>query len=261
MPARVSVAMASYNGALYIHEQLASILNQLSLGDEVVVVDDSSRDETVQIIRGFADERIRLHVSAVNQGVVKSFTDAISRCTGDIIFLADQDDIWLPGKVQAVLEAFERNPAANVISTDATVINANGQQISESYYADRGGFSDSVVRNLIKSRFHGCLMAFRAQLRPAVLPLARYHDVWIGLCNKLLGGEAVFLPRAYVAYRRHGKNESAPLRWDRQIAKRLGLLRDLFRLVPRLARGVPNSPAPAESGRRVASGRGLRYRN
>lgn len=235
----ISVAMASYNGALYIREQLTSILSQLSDSDEVVVVDDASQDETVQVIRSFEDARIRLHVLPENSGVSAAFTEAISHCSGDIIFLADQDDVWLPGKVQAVRSAFRHNPAVNVVATDAVVIDGSGNVISESYYATRGCFSHSAASNLIKSSFHGCLMAFRAQLKPAVLPLASYHDVWIGLCNRMAGGETEFIPRAYVAYRRHGKNESAPLRWDRQIAKRLGLLANLLFRLPRIARSAP----------------------
>lgn len=234
MPFRISVAMATYNGAKYIAEQLSSILSQLSPDDELVIVDDCSKDDTPQIIESFADTRIRLRISPRNNGVAKSFTEAIASCNGDIIFLADQDDIWLPGKVQTILQIFANNPTVNIVSTDAIVIDHDGKQISSSYYADRGGFTNSAWRNLVKSRFHGCLMAFRSELRPLVLPLALYHDVWIGLCNAISGGQAVLIPQPFVAYRRHGKNESSPLKWNQQIAKRVGLFGQVVRRLPHL---------------------------
>jgi len=238
MDYRVSVAMASYNGAKYIAEQLSSILAQLSLDDELVIVDDCSTDDTVHIIKSFADQRIRLYTSPQNRGVVKTFTEAITASTGDIIFLADQDDIWLPGKVQAILQAFKDNPSVNIVSTDATVIDQNGDVILPSYYDDRGGFTDSIWRNLAKSRFHGCLMAFRSKLRPLILPLALYHDVWIGLCNAVAGGKSILIPQPFVAYRRHGKNESAPLNWNGQITKRAGLFGRIFIRFPRLRKSL-----------------------
>jgi glycosyltransferase involved in cell wall biosynthesis len=236
MRPRVSVTMASYNGAKYIAKQISSILSQLSSDDEMVIIDDGSKDDTVDIIQSFGDPRIRLGVLTYNRGVVKTFNDALTRSTGEIIFLADQDDIWFPGKVQTILQAFADNPMVNIVSTDAVVIDENGNQTMPSYYADRGGFTCSVWPNLIKSRFHGCLMAFRAKLLPLVLPLAPHHDVWIGLCNTLAGGEAILVPRPYVAYRRHGRNESAPLSLDRQIAKRTGLVGNLLLHLPRLRR-------------------------
>jgi glycosyltransferase involved in cell wall biosynthesis len=230
--------MATYNGEKYLAEQISSILCQLSFDDELIITDDFSKDDTVRIIQSFADSRIHLEISAHNCGVEGAFSHALARCTGEIIFLADQDDIWLPGKVQAILQAFADKSTVNIISTDAIVIDENGNQMMASYYADRGGFTSSIWRNLMKSRFHGCLMAFRAKLLPQVLPLTTYHDVWIGLCNAVVGGEAALVPDQYVAYRRHGRNESAPLSLSRQIAKRAGLLIHLLKRLPRLRRHV-----------------------
>src|SRR4051812_17962871 len=97
----VSVAMATYNGARYVAEQLDSILQQTYSLIEIVVVDDGSKDETVEIIKEYQAQHpcIRLYQNEINIGVNKTFEKAISYCSGEYIALSDQDDIWMPEKV------------------------------------------------------------------------------------------------------------------------------------------------------------------
>ena len=106
---RLSVAMCTYNGEKYIREQLMSIRNQTLRIDEIVICDDCSEDDTVEIIENLIrqyDLPVRLHVNTWNHGYRKNFEQAICRCSGDIIFLSDQDDIWLPTKpLSAILTA------------------------------------------------------------------------------------------------------------------------------------------------------------
>ena len=99
----ISVCIATYNGEKYIREQLDSILVQLGPDDEIVVCDDRSSDRTLELIEGYRDSRIHVHRNEKNLGHVRNFEKAISLSRGDYLFLSDQDDVWLPGRVQEML--------------------------------------------------------------------------------------------------------------------------------------------------------------
>jgi hypothetical protein len=132
------------------------------------------------------------------------------QASGSVIFLSDQDDIWLPGKVKAVLNEFWLDPGLTMVVTDATLIDSNGAQLAESFYALRGRFTDHVIANIFKSKFHGCTMAFRAELLSKAIPFPRskliHHDQWLGMINKVTGGRTQFISRPLVSYRRHDRN-------------------------------------------------------
>lgn len=99
----VSVAMATYNGAEFVTEQIASILPQLAPGDEIVIVDDASTDDTLEVISRIDDPRIRLVRNEVNLGYVHTFERALATTRGEVIFLSDQDDEWFPERVSQML--------------------------------------------------------------------------------------------------------------------------------------------------------------
>ena len=101
----ISVCIATYNGEKYIKEQLDSIIPQLGHEDEIVISDDGSSDSTLDIINSINDERIRITVNQGKHGVNSNFNNALLHAKGDFIFLADQDDIWLSGKVAECLKA------------------------------------------------------------------------------------------------------------------------------------------------------------
>ena len=104
----ISVAMAAYNGQKYIADQIESILNQLYPTDELVVSMDFSTDQTEEIVLEYAKKDSRIHlITGPSKGVIKNFENAIAYTQNEIIFLADQDDFWLPGKVERVLKEFE----------------------------------------------------------------------------------------------------------------------------------------------------------
>jgi glycosyltransferase involved in cell wall biosynthesis len=206
---RVSVCMATYCGELYIVEQIQSILPQLAGDDEVIIVDDGSHDGTCERIRALGDRRIRLLTHETNQGVVKTFEDAISYATGTIIFLSDQDDRWSADKVRVVLETFRMNPEVMVVASDAQMIDDRNRLIRDSYYADFS-FRQGFWANLYRNRYHGCTMAFRSRIIPEILPFPSrmdvLHDVWIGMRVRLSGSRTYFIPRPLVQYRRHNAN-------------------------------------------------------
>ena len=96
---KISVAMAYYNGGMYIEEQMDTILTQLSEQDEVIVSVDGASDGSKPLLLKMAEEDKRIHViKGPGKGVVKNFENAIRHCSGEIIYLSDQDDIWKPDK-------------------------------------------------------------------------------------------------------------------------------------------------------------------
>lgn len=210
---RISVAMASFHGARYIKEQMDSILCQLQEADELVISDDGSTDETLALIREYQkkDKRVRL-VKGPGQGVKKNVEHAIAQATGDYIFLADQDDIWMPGKVEKVLQAFEEHHAFVVIH-DARVFEGEDPEhvIMESFFAFRGARA-GVLKNMIKNSYIGCCMAFRRELKEFILPIPgqiEMHDQWIGIISDHVFGNSCFLREPLLLYRRHGDNSSS----------------------------------------------------
>lgn len=228
---KVSVAMAAYNGELYIREQLESILVQLDTDDEVVVSDDNPGSEMSKLVweMAKADSRIR-YIEGPSKGVIKNFENAIRQTHGDIIFLADQDDIWLPGKVEAVKREFEKG--AILVMHDAKVVDAELNVIEESFFKShksRKGYLKNVWRN----SYMGCCMAFDKSLKERILPFPEdipMHDQYIGLQAENMRfenmGKVVLLDTPYLLYRKHGNNVtggetsfSQKLQWRRDILK------------------------------------------
>ena len=202
----ISVCLASFNGAPYIREQIASILSQLGPGDELIVSDDGSSDGTPDIIRGLNDVRVRLLSGHERVGVVQNFERAILASVGEIIFLSDQDDVWLPGKVEACLATLKSNI---LVVTDCRVVDADLRVTHDSFFAFRGS-RPGILSNIFRNTYLGCCMAFRRELLGAALPLpARVpmHDMWLGLVAETVGRVA-FISTPYLLFRRHGKNAS-----------------------------------------------------
>jgi glycosyltransferase involved in cell wall biosynthesis len=202
----ISVCMAVYNGERFIKAQVESILSQLASDDELVVVNDCSHDRSVQLLTDFGDSRISLVHNSTNLGPSASFERAISVARGRVIFLADQDDVWAPTKVQTVCEIF-RSIDCLVVCSDARIIDANESVIQESLFALRGGRA-GFWRNLYKNGFVGCCMALRSDAKGFFMPFPRgvgMHDEWIGLCSSL-AGLVYFSEGKLIDYRRHERN-------------------------------------------------------
>jgi glycosyltransferase involved in cell wall biosynthesis len=245
---KISVCMASYNGERYIAKQLRSILLQLSSEDEIIIVDDASRDQTRARIREFNDDRIRLIENNTNIGVARAFEEAIKRASGEIIFLSDQDDVWESDKVSSVLQAFNDHPDVRVIVTDAIVIDADDQPVGYRHFEKRGKFHPGILTNIIRNMYHGCTMSFRSTLLPNILPFPGgsgiLHDAWIGIRNEMSGGATFYIDRPLIRYRRHSANASQPLTRSRQFKGRMTLLKGLctFRRQTESARDQDRRP-------------------
>ena len=205
---KISVCMAVFNGERYLKQQLQSILSQLRKYDEIVIVDDASTDTSLQLIYNLQDSRIRVIQNLENQGVISSFATALQNSEGDVIFLSDQDDIWLPKKVQKILEVFQKQSDITLVTSDAQLINEEGEIIAPSFFSLRGQFIDHLLPNLMKNKYHGCTLAFRKELLKKVLPFPDdipMHDSWIGLVNHLYG-ETIYLEEPLLQYRIHNYN-------------------------------------------------------
>ena len=224
--------MATYNGGKFIREQLESILSQLpSAGAEVVIADDGSTDETVSVTQSFGDSRIRVLPAEKHLGVIYNYERALQASKGEIIFLADQDDIWLPGKVDRVLTALNE---ADLVIHDAWMLRP-----SDSSWTRAGKLSDiraykgGIVANWWKNSFTGCCMAFRRSILDKALPFPKnlpMHDQWLGLvAEKNFKVKSIDEP--LVEYRQHSSNAThignSPAGVLQKIKWRLNLLKIL----------------------------------
>ncbi len=216
---KVSVCLATYQGEAYVREQLESVLSQLAADDEVVVSDDCSTDATVAVVDGLDDARIRVLRGSRNVGYSRNFARALAASTGDVVFVCDQDDVWLPGKVDTMLEALRDR---DMVVADVTVVDQDLNVLEESHFA-RHGVRDGFLPNFARTRYIGASMAMRRRVLDVSLPLpprARYcaYDYWLTLV-----GEAFFdvglVRTPQMLYRRHGRNASTGgLRSDRTLA-------------------------------------------
>ncbi len=230
---QVSVCMATFNGEQFIERQLRSILQQLRSRDELIISDDGSTDNTEAIITGIRDSRIRVCKNQGRKGPVGNFENALREASGKFIVLSDQDDVWLPGKMDAVLYALKQ---ADLVLTDCRVVNRHHEILWPSFFKHRGS-APGFLRNLLKNSYVGCCMAFRREVLLYALPFPKHihmHDWWIGLLVEAKG-RIVFLHEPMIEYVRHGSNASPTGETSysvyRQFVNRLMLL---LNLVPRL---------------------------
>ena len=207
----VSVCLASYNGENFIREQIESILSELSQYDEVIICDDASTDGSCSIIQSINDSRITLIRNTSNIGYVKNFEKAISLAKGDIIFLSDQDDIWVKGKVKKVLAAFQKNNNISLVYHNLKPIDVFGNDLQIKFPEYSEGKRNSLkflVRQLIKPQIFGCACCLNRKKIDGLLPFPKStyaHDHWIAVWATL-NGQIFFLQDTLVKYRQHEAN-------------------------------------------------------
>ncbi len=225
---KISVCMAAYNGGRYIEAQLRSILSQLGVQDEVVIVDDCSKDDTVDRIRNIRDVRIKLFQHALNSGVVATFEDALLNADGEILFLSDDDDIWAPNKVKRFLDVFGELPEIEIVTSKVQLIDERGTFFSNDKLTRGGRFCSGFWANIYKNHYQGSAMAIRSSLLPRILPFPLrpcfLHDVWIGTRSDITGGKTAFIEESLLFYRRHSDNFSRRLSAWNQLLVRAELL-------------------------------------
>jgi glycosyltransferase involved in cell wall biosynthesis len=202
---KISVCIATYNGEKYIDEQLMSILSQLEDDDEVIISDDSSVDHTIRLINNIGDRRVIILSNQRFGNPIFNFENAIKHASGDLIFLSDQDDIWLDNKVSTMKAKFEEG--YDLVVSNAIIGDAKLETVKDSYFEWRNSRS-GLVKNLIKNSYLGCCMAFRKDLLIKILPFPKnipMHDMWIGVIAEVYF-KPVFIKDKLMIYRRHGEN-------------------------------------------------------
>ena len=199
-----SICIATYNGEKYIKEQLTSILSQINIDDEVIISDDGSMDKTIEIINNINDSRIKL-IKGDFHNFTFNFENAIKQAKCEYIFLADQDDVWLPNKYTTMLNALKKY---DLVCSDAIITDQNLNHIPPSffkYYNSGGG----KLKNIIKCTYCGACMAFNHKILQAIQPFPNTsifgHDLWIGLVAESIGN-ICFLETPLILYRRHNNS-------------------------------------------------------
>lgn len=200
--------MATYNGAAHIQQQLESFLSQTYPPDEVVVCDDCSTDETIEILESFRESApftVAIHRNEKNLGYTKNFEKALQNCSGELIFLSDQDDVWFPNKVERVTDVFLAHPDKLLVIHDGELVDENLvshgatklRQIKKGYGTD-------------KSFVTGALTAIRSSFLPYIIPIPLGiigHDRWIHNLARLVKTRIV-IDQALQLIRRHSSNTS-----------------------------------------------------
>ena len=207
--ASVSVCIATYNGSLYIKEQIDSILKQLDFNDEIIISDDCSTDNTVAIIYSFNDNRIRFFQNNYSKGYTNNFINAIEKCNNELIFLSDQDDVWMENKVELCKHHFANG--YKMIISDAKVVDKNLITINESFFHARNSKA-GFFNNLIKTGYLGCTIAFKKSILIKLFPFPKNrklipHDLWIGMYCMMFY-KVKWLKTPLIYYRRHSSNVS-----------------------------------------------------
>ncbi|MDD7280535.1 glycosyltransferase [Floccifex sp.] len=219
----ISVAMACYNGEKYIEQQLCSILKQLSEKDEIIISLDPSNDATKEIIESFNDARIHI-ISGPGKGVIKNFENAIAHTSNEVIFLSDQDDVWLDGKVDLANLICDD---CSLVLHDAIIVDENLKEIEPSFFEYRK-VKKGILNNIVRNSYIGCCMIFDSKLKQDILPfpVIPMHDQYIGLIAEKQK-KVKWISKPYLLYRRHDSNVSQmhsssisqQLKWRFQICK------------------------------------------
>ncbi|MTI64685.1 glycosyltransferase family 2 protein [Methylophaga sp.] len=210
MQNRISIAMATFNGEAFIGEQLESFLAQTAMPDELVISDDGSIDSTVSVTKTCMDGssvELLLKQNSHTLGYAQNFNTALRLASGDIIFLSDQDDVWLENKIKIVKKAFEANPEKYLIIHDLEYCDENLQPIGQTKL-ERLNSIGATERSFVT----GMATAVRKEFLNVCLPIPKNalitHDLWLHECAHVLNVKIV-LPEVLALYRRHDLNVTA----------------------------------------------------
>lgn len=213
------VAMCTYNGMSYLEQQLCSLLAQQRMPDQLVIFDDSSNDGTWEFLLSWAvgvSIPVTLHQNAIRQGVVKNFEMAVGALNTNLIFLCDQDDVWLPTKIELMAKVFESNPDVLLVHSDAQLVDADAGDLNVSLFKALGlsrqerarvqagdAFSVFCRRNLVT----GATAAFQRSLLDMAQPFPPcwLHDEWLAILAAATG-RVVLLDVPTIQYRQHAQN-------------------------------------------------------
>jgi glycosyltransferase involved in cell wall biosynthesis len=217
---KASVALCTYNGEKYLTKQLDSYLQQTRLPDEIIICDDCSKDSTLAILEEFKC-RTQIKVSIIrndhNIGVIQNFEKVIGLCSGDLIFLSDQDDIWKKNKIETYLNFFGDHPDSLLLFSNAELINEYDKPLSSTLWEkwnftpeirkqwlDNKNAYDFLIRN--DNKITGATVAIRSDLKkhifPFSVPKGSWQDTWLGIHASKNNG-LFFIEDSLIQYRVH----------------------------------------------------------
>ncbi|HQV89572.1 MAG TPA: glycosyltransferase family 2 protein [Nitrosomonas sp.] len=217
---QLSVAMCTYNGSRYVGIQIDSILRQTTPIDELIVSDDGSTDGTIDIIRekfsGIETPRLIL-LQGERLGITRNFERALSACNGELLFLCDQDDVWLPKKVETLVHFMDEHPDVLLAFSDARLVDAEAHDLGSSQF-EMVRLSKRLIQSLNGSSpltallrrnvVTGATVALRRDLLVFAQPFVNgwLHDEWLAICAAAKGRLGV-IEEPLVQYRQHSNNQ------------------------------------------------------
>jgi glycosyltransferase involved in cell wall biosynthesis len=233
----ISVCMATCNGGRFIAKQINSILQQLHREDELIICDDCSNDDTMHIIKSYSGPHLKIIENSSRLGVVKNFEKCIGHAKNEIIFLADQDDVWLPHKVEKTLDIFKTNPRITLVLSNAQVIDKSDNIVKKSlfkFYCPTTYGISRMFKNIFKNNYLGAAIAFRKNMTQYIIPIPSdvpMHDMWIGIINDMYG-KTYYYNKALIRYRRHSTNVTSGRHasLSQMVKWRYKLIKSLIRL-------------------------------
>lgn len=220
---KISVVLSTYNGEKYIIEQLKSIVEQTCQPDEIIISDDHSEDDTVNLVEKYVKHYELQHLICVIQndsqvGVVKNFERATECCTGNIVFFCDQDDVWEKNKIYIMAHYFQDNDVAavfcNAIITDKNLKSQGITQWDKIRFSPNTGNTEQCIYNrteiipeLLKHNvMTGMCMAIRREVATFFgIPRGTLHDSWLAWISTI-NGKVVAINIPLVRYRQHSNN-------------------------------------------------------
>ena len=238
MEEEIDVLLATYNGEKYLKEQIDSILNQTYKNIHLIISDDNSKDNTRAILEQYQkqDTRVTIYFQEQNLGYIKNFEFLLKKVESDYYMLSDQDDVWLPEKIEKSMQTL-KNQNADLVFGDLEVVDENLKTIYPSF----GDFMllnrkikkyiNSYKVNYLYNCVTGCTILSKKEYIKDILPIphdSKYvpHDYWIGLIVALKG-KLAYMPEKYIKYRQHGKNQIGTDKISHKF-KKLDQVRELF---------------------------------
>ena len=280
----LSVAMCTYNGERFLPQQLASILRQTRLPDEMIVRDDGSTDRTPELIRRFATQAsfsVDFRVNERNLGSTKNFEHTILACTGDLIALCDQDDVWHPERLGREEQVLQDHPEAGLVFSDADVIDDLGQPLGftlwENFAFDRKSFealeAGDVMPLTRRTFVTGATVMFRANFAPICFPTGKHwlHDGWLAMLIACMAGVRP-LEDKLISYRFHGGqqvglgpklSEAGKTRdsLDERASKQAHTIHHFYTVIDEICRATERLPLSSEQRAHGAAAAFARHRD
>jgi glycosyltransferase involved in cell wall biosynthesis len=235
---RVSIAMTTFDGGPFVAAQLESFVEQRWRPDQLVVCDDGSRDGTPSVVEAFAARApftVRFEKNPTRLQTTPNFEKALSLCDGDIVFFADQDDLWMPDKIEAVVALFQEHPETGAVFSNGRVVDEGlrplGYDLWDSLWFSaaeraavrRGRAVEVFVKHVVAA---GTTLAFRGLYKPLVLPFPNLHDchdAWVSFLITAVSGVRI-VERNLIDYRLHGSNQFGLRRFN--LIEQLGKARE-----------------------------------